>query len=118
MRKFKYLFLLVPLVLLILFYFRDNIGHKGQCDDLKKFCEEEYRGVVFDKYLNKNNHNFETIIIDCQGEKRTIILPRDTSGFYNFISIKDSIVKNKLDCFTKVYKQNSEIRFYISWGCE
>jgi len=57
--------------------------------------QKKYRGIITDKYIDINNRNYETIEIKLNDRSvyYWTTYSSDRSGFYNFIQVKDSIIK-------------------------
>jgi len=79
----------------------------------------EYIGVILSKYVDKNNHNRETIIIKNNYDEIKTIWNADKSGFFEFVTENDSIVKKSGSYIIEVYKNDSLLKsFKIDWGVD
>lgn len=79
----------------------------------------EYIGVILSKYVDENNHNRETIIIKNNYDEIKTIWNADKSGFFEFVTENDSIVKKSGSYIIEVYKNDSLLKsFKIDWGVD
>ncbi|PKP11530.1 MAG: hypothetical protein CVU09_01495 [Bacteroidetes bacterium HGW-Bacteroidetes-4] len=95
-------------------WFRNNA-----CKTLtNRVKEQNFVGVLNDKYQNKKSHLDETLIIDNNGKMLKLIVPTDKSGLYTFIEVGDSISKEKesMECYVK--RDGIIKRFEIDFGCK
>lgn len=88
------------------------------CNLYAEFKQSDYRGILLNKYIDNENHNTRTIVIKSGENVFTMILPRDTSLFYNTVMIGDSVIKRKGDEFIAIQHNYSLLRFKLKWGCE
>ncbi|MGC9342622.1 MAG: hypothetical protein ACP5E3_07985 [Bacteroidales bacterium] len=102
MRKGKVLFkiwLIVSLIglVIILFWFI-NIIPTAEEDihmAVNAYKIDEFNGVVIDKYIDKNEHNFKKVIINENNTRRVVLFDIEISGVYDFFMVGDSIAKDK-----------------------
>lgn len=74
-----------------------------------------YHGFVAKKIINKEEHNYKTVILSNGQE---LWMNWDLSGLYDFIEVNDSIVKNRGSYEVHVYRNSVEYKFVIDYGCE
>jgi len=80
---------------------------------------KEYDFVIIDKYLDKNEHSYPTLVVqDKQGHK-TINqdLVFDISGLFDYLHIGDTLMKHKGEEYTKVIKYGLDTTFKVDFGC-
>lgn len=102
MRKRKLLFriwLLVSLIglVIILLWFKNIIPTPEEDINMavNAYKTDEFNGVVIDKFIDRNEHNFKKVFINENNTQRVILFDIETSGVYDFFSIGDSITKHK-----------------------
>lgn len=105
---------IIIIISLLIIVNNDKLNTSLACAKLEEFKNEEYDELVLRKYIDEENHQFRTIELN---NKKTLVLARDTSGFYNFIQQNDSIVKRKGTDILMVYRLNTVHRFKIYYGC-
>jgi hypothetical protein len=111
-----YLLVTVIIIFLLLDYF--NVGAGSNCRRRTKRIEvSKIEGVVLNKYLDKNNHMFETLILMDNDKNTYITLPDDESGIFNFIEKEDSLLKEQGTLKCKVKKKGIDYYFIIDLGC-
>ena len=118
MNKFKKLWRFLGIIGLIatLIFFLKQPSNNEIC--LQQYEKEKYNffnGIVTNKFINKKEHNYKTLILDG---KRTIWMNWDLSGLYEFIQTNDSIIKNKGSYEVKLYRNSIEYKFSIDFGCD
>jgi hypothetical protein len=74
-----------------------------------------YNGVVTKKFINSEEHNYKTVLLNNGQE---LWMNWDLSGLYEFIEINDSIMKNSGSYAVKVYRDSLEYIYVIDYGCE
>jgi hypothetical protein len=108
--------LLTMLILVgLLFFFEDDLNERHVCIKYEEFVRENWKGVVSKKYMDRSNHNAETISFLSQN---TYTMFRDDSDFFKFLEIGDSVVKNLNTDTIKVYRKGQQYGFKINFGCD
>ena len=54
-----------------------------------------FSGVIIEKFIDKNEHNYKKVIIIENGIERTLYFDFESGGLFNFFSINDTIIKSK-----------------------
>lgn len=54
---------------------------------------KEYNGVVIDKFIDRDEHNFKKIIVNEDNMKKTLLFNIETSGIFDYFEVGDSIIK-------------------------
>lgn len=116
--KFKYLVIIFCIAPIVFFFIRSFFTSSHLCELSSKFKKSEYNGVVIDKYLDQKNHRTKTITIKVNESNIDLILPRDTSSFFDFIVLGDSLFKEEQQNFIGVYRKDSLKTFKIYFGCD
>lgn len=115
-------FITIPIVLICFFKiisstpsFNDNA-----CKALANFKNQEYKVVVIDKFLDKNQHSYPTLILqDQNGNKITnqdFIF--DKSGFFNYVQKGDTLIKSKNNTVINLINMKVDTLIRIEYKCE
>ncbi len=70
------------------------------------FLVQEYNGIIIDKYIDENQHNFKKIIINEEFKKRTILFNIEIGGIYEYFEIGDSIIKQSGSLQVRIIRQD------------
>jgi hypothetical protein len=96
-----------------------NFAEGDPCLYEGRFRQTEWGGVVTKKYIDKQNHAYETIEINNQGQTQKIQnWALSQNGNFEQIEIGDSIVKKKGLVNVSLYKPDEEIILIVDYGCE
>jgi len=91
----------------------------GARDAYKQFRSQEYKVVIIDKYIDKKEHSYPTLIYkDLKGNR--IIdqnLVHDVSGFFNFVSIGDTLIKQKNGISINIKNTKTDTIYILDYGC-
>ena len=115
-----YLFIIIfPLIVIGLFISSQPSSNYMRCMIVERFKEQNYSGVIVDKYIDEENHSNETLIVQNRDKKSTIIdfiyLPRED---FNIIQIGDSIFKESGDEFILMKRDSIHHKFYLEVDCD
>lgn len=115
-----YLFIIVfPVAVIGLFIFSQPSNNYMRCLIVERFKEQCYSGVIVDKYIDKENHANETLIVQNRNNKSTVIdfiyLPIED---FNIIQIGDSIFKEAGDEFILMKRDSIHHKFYLEVDCD
>lgn len=106
------------IVLIISIYIRNNdsdLRYKAKCKRYNDFLSIVLESSIQYKFLNPDHHMRPTI----KTKDKKIDFYHDTSGFYEFVLLKDSIVKKKGQSEIKIYREGEYIKtFNIDFGCD
>ena len=108
---FPGLFALVPIVLLLI----GNLGPSQPCKNKKEFILSAYKAVITDKYLDKKNHNYKTLLYSSNKKSFIMQFFDDTSGYYDYVKIGDTIYKTQNSDWIEV---NGLKKFKIYFDCK
>ena len=92
-----------------------NLGPSEACVDKKNFINSNYTGILKQKYLDKENHNYRTLVFSYNNTLFNMVLLDDTSGYYEYVKIGDTITKIKDNNYIQVNKSN---KFKIYYNCK
>ncbi|MCU0397149.1 MAG: hypothetical protein MUC73_03505 [Cyclobacteriaceae bacterium] len=117
-RKWQTYFMLVAIAGMIIILLT-----VGKTSDICKMHEELFHahltsGVVINKFLDKENHSFETVVIQEGDKSFTLLLVPDANDKdFEHIKVKDKITKN-LNSFRFVVNGEYEFEFQIDCNYE
>lgn len=115
MRYFQILVAIFMIILLIGYLTKDQGVDSYACAVEQEFYREDYCGKVVNKFIDQNNHRFNTILLN---PKKEIVLVRDTSGLYSFILKGDSIIKIKNREYLTLIRDGRIYNYKIYFGCD
>lgn len=94
------------------FFDSETSNQIAYCRAEKRALDQDFKGVLMDKYLDSLNHNYRTIEIKSEsGLKKSWFLTMEQSGVYNKLNIGDRIVKEKGQLKITVNNKNYNLRF-------
>jgi len=114
-KKYFNFYLLIILFLGGLFFYYMTTNQKSCESFYNDYIEKEYFGRITDKFYDKDNHNYRTIMYN-HNEK--LIFTIEKSGLFEFAKINDSISKNRGSNIVKIYRNNKAYDFKIDFGCD
>ena len=123
--KFTYFLLVFSIpILTILFAYSaftqmSEFMNRSECEYREYFKNREWNGKIVDKYLDKENHAYQTISIENENGGFKIqdgILSEFNN--YELIEIGDSISKTKGKLTAELYKLNRKTELKTDFDCE
>ena len=82
----------IPIILLFI-----KVVQKDSSVTFEEFLHhyriEEYSGLVIDKYVDKDEHNYQKVILQHEYGERVILFNHKTGGLFNHIEVGDSLIK-------------------------
>ena len=118
------LILLVPLVIISLYYFLrepiiETLQEAGACSIENQVKEEVLNGILVKKYLDEKNHLHKTLTLrKDSSEFESHLLVSDLSNTYEKLEAGDSIVKAKGSLEFVVYRESNQYRFRLDFQCK
>jgi len=85
------------------------------CNLRNNFKNADYIAIVKKKYEDRENHSYKTLILEINHKDYTMILPVDSSGYYEFVQIGDTVSKLKGSDLIRVNKSKT-FRIYFACG--
>ena len=102
-----------------LIFFVYQIKTQPKCSEYYEQEKEiSLNGAVTDKYNDKKNHNFPTVLINENGKQLDYTLQGDSSGLFEFLVISDSIKKKKGFNEYLVLRSGKKYLFLLDYGCK
>lgn len=108
----------ISFLLVITFLIYQTLNQKS-CRD---YFEEEksicFDGVITNKFVDKNEHNYPILIIDGNDETIRYNMTSDLSGLFDFVEIGDEIIKEKGFNQISVKRDIKKVVFFLDYGCK
>lgn len=76
-----------------------------------------YSGKVIEKFIDVESHLDKTVIVWEDNMKRKILLDEDIGGVYDYISVGDSLIKNKGDLFVLINRDGNDTIIEFKFRC-
>ena len=112
----KYIKKLIGLIAVIVFFIvitiSTNRSHEKFCETFK---ESKFSGKVIKKYINKDQHLYETLVYLNSAEIDSMTFNTDHSDFYSFVEVGDSIIK--IERSNEIRIDNKDTSFFINFNC-
>lgn len=102
------LLILVSIVLVATFN-SEKYHNKARCEIYERILQENFSGIITMKFKNPNSHLRPTIEVH---EKRFDI-HLDKSGFYDFVMVGDSLIKEKGNPAISIYRNGEYLKTFI-----
>ena len=116
MKKFNIILGLIGVIGLAFFF--GTADHKVDCESLKQNEKsDEYSGVIIEKYIDQDQHMYEKVILDKSPGTDVILLNWETSGFFDFLKIGDSISKNPNGLQVNVWRNDKDTIYNLEFYC-
>lgn len=106
----------------ISYYFINNSfdpKNNSVCKAEERALQESFQGIVFEKFRDKYNHNYETIrveFLDSIYDSKIFVL--DNSGAFSYILKGDSIRKESGNLLLHVSRNGLKNSFTLSFDCK
>lgn len=117
-KKYKYLIAMIFLSPLVFFFIYSFFIPSHLCQLSYDFKKSNYKAVLVDKYIDQKNHRTKTIVFKIDSEEGRLILPRDTSSFFEYIRIGDTLLKKESHSFIEVCRGGLMKKFNIYFDCD
>lgn len=117
---FHYLFILTfPIFLGILFFSSAPSSNFARCEIVEHFKNQEYRGVMIDKYIDNEQHATETVVLQGIENKINVYdFSYLNESNFEYVQIGDSVIKNKGQLYILVIRDTIQKQFYLSIDCD
>ena len=106
---------IIGFILTLIFILSQPSNNEICLQQYEKERKKTYAGFVTDKFIDKEEHNYKTLILNKQ---QTIWMNWDVSGLYEFIEVNDSLSKDSGSYELKVYRDSLEYSFNNNYGCD
>ena len=91
-RQFILAIIGIPVILIFFWFVRKDTSVSFE-EFLHHYRIEEYSGLVIDKYVDKDEHNYQKVILQHEYGERVILFNHETGGLFNHIEVGDSLIK-------------------------
>lgn len=105
-RKVSIISVLVSIIL-PLFYSACSSGHKEN-SAMIAYKKHEYSGVIVNKFIDKEQHLYQKIIINQDNQEDVIVMNFEAGGLYDFLCIGDSISKTSGSLKVRVVRNDMD----------
>lgn len=76
---------------------------------------DEFSGIITDKFIDKNEHNYKKIIIGKNNTQRVVLFDTETNDIFDFFMINDSVVKKKGSLEIRVMRKDLDTTLQIDF---
>lgn len=126
----KYFFLLgllnilsrVVLLILFIVFVVGSIkeDNAALCNSYKDFKSDTYDYLVVNKYIDSNQHSYQTLVLQYKDgyQFKNTEFDFDKSNLFNFLSVGDSIKKEKGSAIVRVINKEVDTTFKVDFGCD
>ena len=116
MKKFNIILGLIGVIGLA--FFIGTADPKVDCEALiKNEKSDEYSGLIIEKYIDQDQHMYEKVILDKSPGTDVILLDWETSGFFDFLKIGDSISKDPSSLQVNVWRNDKDTIYNLEFRC-
>lgn len=81
-------------------------------DDIRYYTLRRFNGSILKKFINREDHMRKTLVLEQRengiSTLQNEVFPFDDSGFYDYVAVGDSLVKNEGDLFATVYREGAK----------
>ena len=90
------------------------------CNSYKDFKNDTYDYLLINKYIDSNEHSDRTLVLQNKGgyQFKYTDLDFDKSNLFNFLSIGDSLKKEKGSVIVRVLNRKVDTTFKVDYGCD
>lgn len=116
MEKFKkitgyFIFILLVVILISL------SNRYGNYQTKKFYNELSFNGIISKKYINRKQHNYPILeIVRTDKKNQEINLSTDKSGLFEYVQVKDSIIKVPGSLDVHVFRNAKDTIFILKWA--
>jgi hypothetical protein len=94
-------------------------GNAAVCDSYESFKSDSNDYLVINKYIDSSEHSSRTLVLQNKGgyHFKYTDLDFDKSNLFNFLSVGDSIKKEKGTAVVRVINKKVDTTFKVDFGC-
>lgn len=96
MKKVYVIFIIFCLLIIgsiIIYLFTKKVLELTGGDPSEYYRNDVYSGVVIKKFIDRQKHDYRTIIIEQENKEHTVIFSFVMGGLYEFIEVGDTLSK-------------------------
>jgi hypothetical protein len=113
-----FIFIIIPISYITYWGIKNIPSQDELCKQgVELYKIKEFKGKVLKKYIDKNNHQNKTLIIKDNGNEKTVFMNADIGGVFEYISIGDSVSKNKGELFVLVNRKKIDTIINYKFRC-
>lgn len=125
--KKRYFEIIIFVLLVSFFIIMRTCSKSPQCRNEERILEAQWKSNVLKKFIDSTEHNYPTIVIFeydtifkkvVNWEEELVFFDHEKSGFYDYVRVGDSIIKEKNSMDIRVIRGNKDTVFTIDYGCE
>ncbi|MEB2780178.1 hypothetical protein U3A58_07215 [Algoriphagus sp. C2-6-M1] len=110
---------LIKLVLVLIDLEPMDLANMSICETERLAKEEFFKGKLIDKYIDKRNHNYETIIVSFEENNYdSRIFVMDQSEAFNSLIIGDSLFKEAGSLQIMLKRANEILEIDLIYNCK
>jgi hypothetical protein len=115
MKKYGILVVIVFVIAVIIIFSREGYRNNAICKLQEEFEDYSIQGKIEEKYQDPEFGMKEAILVNSIDYHIYL----DSSGFYDYVSVDDSIVKSSGSTLVKIYRNGTYIKeFELDFGCQ
>jgi len=118
MKTTKWYVYLSFLLMIIFFMYHFKSPNKIRSTKFKDDISKEFNSIVINKYIDKENHGYNTCLFKNKDNTIKFIFGFDRSGLFEYIEIGDSIIKPSGDSLVIVKRNEIVKEFMLDYGIE
>ncbi|HPR86325.1 MAG TPA: hypothetical protein PLG33_09740 [Prolixibacteraceae bacterium] len=80
---------------------------------LEKYKKAKFEGQIIKKYIDRKQHNYQMLVIQKKEGRDSTYYDTDSSGFWDFVEIGDSVIK--IENSNEIKVVNKDTSFFISF---
>lgn len=116
MKKINFILGLVGVIGLA--FFLGTADSKVDCKSLiQNEKSDTYSGLIIEKYVDQDQHMYKKVILDKKPGTDVILLDWETSGFYEFLKVGDSVSKNTNSLQVQIWRNNKDTVYNLEFHC-
>jgi hypothetical protein len=110
----------LPILFIVFVALTTKEDSAAVCNSYKDFKNDTYEYVVINKYIDSNEHSDRTLVLQNSGgyQFKYTDLDFDKSNLFNFLSVGDSIKKQKGSAIARVINRKVDTTFKVDFGCD
>ena len=112
----------VALLILFIVFVAGTIkeDNAALCNSYEDFKSDTYDYLVINKYIDSNQHSYPTLVLQYKDgyQFKNTDFDFDKSNLFNFLSVGDSIKKEKGAAIIRVINRKVDTTFKVDFGCD
>ena len=115
-RQFILALIGIPIILIFLRVVQKDSSISYE-EFINRYRTEEYSGLVIAKYIDRDEHNYQKVILKHEYGERILLFNHETGGLFNYIEVGDSLVKKNGTLDVNILRENFDttITMRFTW---